>query len=176
MVVNTVAGYLLLQRALPMFLQLVSADSNLWSEEKGLLMISLPRTLTTPRYELRRFVYYDIMCALTLGVAPLAEYDSRDFPLIPETPPQLERIHGVPHEFLVTIAQVHAWRTAHPGVPNDTDWAALELRAFAWDPRSVDIYGEDSFEMVSRMAVQESWRHATLIYICMVSHTYVWKA
>jgi hypothetical protein len=168
MVIDTIAGYLVLRRALPSFLHLVSTDLKLCTERKGDLFISLPRILTSSRYETRRFVFYDILCTLALGVAPLAEYDSSDSSIQPGAPLPLEGFHGIPFEWIVIIGDVHVWRAAHPGVSNETGWTSLELRTLAWHPRTVDISSRESIELVVRMAVQETWRHATLIYIYMV--------
>jgi hypothetical protein len=69
----------------------------------------------------------------------------------------------------VNVMLVNAWRAAHPGIPNANEWVGLEMRTMAWEPRIAPITGEDSFEVVARLAVQESWRHTVLIYIYMVS-------
>ncbi|CAE6534831.1 unnamed protein product [Rhizoctonia solani] len=158
LVVDAVAGYALLKRALPLFLHLVSNDPELWSERGGQLAISLPRVLSTLRYEIRRFVFYDIMCALVLGVAPLAEYDPGEPPTVSYPPLPMEMFHGIPVEWILIIGHVHA----------GTDgWRNLEIQTLSWHPRVVDIWGEESTEIVYRMAIQEAWRHATLIYIYM---------
>lgn len=165
MVVNTIAGYLFLQRALSTFLHMVSVDPRLYSEHRGLLVISLSRVLTISRYEIRRFVFYDIMCALVLGVPPLAEYNFGDSL---ESSLPIEGFHGIPAQWVVDIGYVHHWRSTQPEVLNQDDWGSLESRTLAWKPRMVELYSEESTELIARMAVQESWRHATLIYIYMV--------
>ncbi|KAG9079809.1 hypothetical protein FRC06_007442, partial [Ceratobasidium sp. 370] len=159
--VNSRAGYSLLRRSLPTFFQLVAADSSLWSERHGLL-VSLPRALSAQRYEIRRFVFYDTITAFIFGLPPLVEYDSSEFPIISERAQPLEWVHGIPIELTVNIVQVNAWRAAHPGIPNANGWVDLETRTLVWEPRVEEIKGNDSFEVVARLAVQESWRHAVL--------------
>ncbi|KAG8777535.1 hypothetical protein FRC12_000322 [Ceratobasidium sp. 428] len=166
-VVGYAAGYSVLRRSAPMFFQLFAADPSLWFEQNGRLLISLSRALSAERYEIRRFVFYDTMLALVLGLPPLVEYDSSEFPIISELVEPLDGVHGVPIELIVNIVQVNAWRAAHLGVPNADGWMGLEVRTLTWDPRTEEIQGGDSYEVVTRLAVQESWRHAVLIYIYM---------
>ncbi|KAJ1305689.1 hypothetical protein OPQ81_010427 [Rhizoctonia solani] len=154
--VDAVAGYALLKRALPLFLHLVSNDPRLCSERNGTLAVSLPQVLATSRYEIRRFVFYDIMSALVLGVTPLAEYDPGPPPIVSYPPLPIEAFHGIPAEWILIIGHVHA-RT--------NDWRNLEVQTWAWRPRICDILSQESIEIVFRMAIQESWRHATLVYI-----------
>ncbi|CAE6472948.1 unnamed protein product [Rhizoctonia solani] len=158
LVVDTVAGYAFLKRALPLFLQLVSSDPELWSEKGGQLTILLPRILSTSRYEIRRFVFYDMMCSLALGVRSLAEYDPGDPPVVSYPPLPMEIFHGIPIEWIHIIGHVHT---------HASDWSNLETQTLSWRPRISDIWGEESVEVVLRMAIQESWRHTTLIYIYM---------
>ncbi|EUC54700.1 fungal Zn(2)-cys(6) binuclear cluster domain protein, putative [Rhizoctonia solani AG-3 Rhs1AP] len=158
LVVDTVAGYALIKRALPLFLHLVSNDLELCSERSGQLVVSLPRALLTSRYEIKRFVFYDMMCALVLGVMPLAEYDPGE-PLVVMYPPlPTEVFHGIPIEWILIIG--HIWART-------SDWRNLETQILSWGPRISDIWSEESIELVFRIAIQESWRHAILVYIYM---------
>ena len=141
-------------------------------ERHGLLLVSVPRALGAPRYEIRRFVFYDTMIAFALGTPSFVQYDTSDYPIIPVTVRPLEWVHGIPEELIVNLVQVNSWRASNPGIPNMNDWAELELRALAWIPRTMELVGEDSYEdsyeVVARMAAQETWRHAVLIYVYMV--------
>jgi hypothetical protein len=114
-------------------------------------------------------VFYDITTAFIFGLPSLVEYDASEFPTIPEVTQPLEWVHGIPVELTVNLMLVNAWRAAHPGIPNANEWVGLEMRTMAWEPRIAQLAGEDSLEVVARLAVQESWRHAVLIYIYMVS-------
>ncbi|CAE6439277.1 unnamed protein product [Rhizoctonia solani] len=163
-VLGTATGYACLRSALPHFLRLASNDSSLWAEEcNGSLCISLPAALTYTQVEIRRFVFYDIMCSLLLGLPTLAEYDSTGFPMVPGADIPVEWVHGVPVEMIVNIVEVHNWRAQAKYV----DWATLEMRTLGWRWSRRDFQFGESAEMVCRVAIQEAWRHATLIYIYM---------
>ncbi|CAE6455501.1 unnamed protein product [Rhizoctonia solani] len=164
-VLGTTAGYATLRLALPNFLRLVSNDPKLWAEQErhGLLCVSLPAALTSHQLEIRRFVFYDVMCAFVLGLQTLAEYDSTGFPISPRTDLPVEWVHGVPIELIVNIAEVHNWRAQAKYV----DWRVLEMRTLAWKWNHRDVQSEESAEMIHRIAIQEAWRHVTLIYIYM---------
>ena len=160
------AGYLTLRHALPNFLRLVSDNSHLWADQErsGLLGVSLPAALASDRIEIGRFAFYDVACSLVLGLPTLAEYDSAGFPIVPSTNISVEWVYGVPAELLMNIAEVHSWRARTKNV----DWEVLEMRTLAWRWSHRGIQSENSVEMVYRVAIQEAWRHATLIYIYMV--------
>ncbi|EUC67673.1 fungal zn(2)-cys(6) binuclear cluster domain protein [Rhizoctonia solani AG-3 Rhs1AP] len=163
--VDIVPGYVRLRKALPSFLHLVGADSTLYSEHpNGNLFVSLPRTLGVPRNELKRFLMYDTATALVLGIPPLVEYgyDGECHP----ASHGLEWIHGTPLTLVQAIAQVNSWR-AGSRVPLN-DWRVLEGRVLAWEPGPIVPDDENpGTGDVARLAVQESWRHAVLIYIYM---------
>ncbi|CAE6389053.1 unnamed protein product [Rhizoctonia solani] len=167
-VLGTAVGYTSLRLALPSFLHLVSDDPSLLVEQgcHGLLCISLPALLTSSPIETRRFVFYDIMYSLLLGLPTLAEYDSAEFPIVlgMAIPIQwVNGVHGVPIEMTVNIAEVNNWRAQRMCA----DWGALEMRTLAWKWRQPEIHSEESVEMIYRVAIQETWRHTTLIYIYM---------
>ncbi|KAH7322349.1 hypothetical protein B0J17DRAFT_683753 [Rhizoctonia solani] len=163
-VLGTSAGYASLRLALPNFLRLVSDDPRLCVEQgrSGLLCVSLLSALTTGRVEIRRFVFYDIMCSLVLGVPTLAEYDSTGSQIATDEVP-FEWVHGVPVEMIVNITEVHKWRAQL----NNVDWRVLETRTLEWSWSGRDVQFEESVQMIYRVAILESWRHATLIYIYM---------
>ncbi|CAE6407658.1 C6 transcription factor, putative [Rhizoctonia solani] len=164
--VDIASGYIRLQKVLSNFLRLVATDPTLYIEHpNGNLVVSLPRTLSAPHNEFKRFLMSDNATALLLGVPPLVEYgyDGECDPVSHA----IEWIHGVPVIFSQAVAQVNSWRAGSRVVPLD-DWQALERRVLAWQPRIVVLDGEDSGTgNVARLAVQESWRHAVLIYIYM---------
>lgn len=169
--VGTRGGYSLLQRCLPVFLAATSTDPGVWIERNGLLLVSIPHALDSPRVEIKRFVFYDIMIAFALGIPPLVQYDTSDVPVISAAPGPMDWVHGIPMEFTVGIVEVNTWRASIPGIPNMNDWLDLELRALAWTPSAMELGGGDSYEIVARLAVQECWRNAILIYIYMVNLT-----
>ncbi|ELU42967.1 fungal zn(2)-Cys(6) binuclear cluster domain-containing protein [Rhizoctonia solani AG-1 IA] len=81
-----------------------------------------------------------------------------------------EWMHGSPIELTALIIKISLWRAKHPDIqcaPEST-WKPLEIEAWAWAPRvaSPGALNEPN-QMVIRMAVQEGWRHAGLIYLYM---------
>ncbi|QRV82451.1 Fungal Zn(2)-Cys(6) binuclear cluster domain [Ceratobasidium sp. AG-Ba] len=161
--VSSSAGYSLLQRLLPLFIQVVASEPSLWSERNG-LQVSLPRAFGSFRYEIRRFVFYDTMTAIVFGFAPLVQYDVSD---LDESAQPFEWVHGIPMVLLAAIIQVATWRATCPEIPNMNDWRELEIRTLGWKPKIDELIGDDSVEVVSRLGLQECWRHAILIYIYM---------
>ncbi|QRV96325.1 Fungal specific transcription factor domain [Ceratobasidium sp. AG-Ba] len=161
--VSSSAGYTLLRRLLPLFIQVVASEPSLLSERNG-LQVSLPRAFASIRYEIRRFVFYDTMTAIVFGFAPLVQYDVSD---LDASAQPFEWVHGIPMVLLAAIIQVATWRATCPGILNMNDWRELEARALGWKPRVDELVGDDSVEVVSRLGLQESWRHAILIYIYM---------
>ncbi|KAH7323353.1 hypothetical protein B0J17DRAFT_241069 [Rhizoctonia solani] len=149
-----------------MFLRLVASDSTLYTEHpNGNLVVSFPRTLRAPQHELGRFILYDTVTALVLGVSPLVEYGYDDE--WDSTPHRLEWIHGVPVLLLEAISYINSRRTGSKALLDD--WQALERRVLAWQSPFTIPEGECTNEHISetRVAVQEGWRHVVLIYIYM---------
>ncbi|CAE6365170.1 unnamed protein product [Rhizoctonia solani] len=162
--VSVALGYGLLRKALPGFLRLVAADSNLIIEHpNGSLYVSFPRTLGIPQQELNTFILYDAATAFALGVPSLVEYgyDGECDP----TSHGYQCVHGVPVPLVEIISQVNSWRTGSRA--SLYDWRTLEGRAMAWQAQPLPIEDEDMKVNVARLAVQESWRYVTLVYLYM---------
>ncbi|CAE7189751.1 unnamed protein product [Rhizoctonia solani] len=162
--VGSTLGYSLLQKTLPGFLRLVAAQPNLMVEHpNGNLLVSFPLTFGSPQNELKRFILYDAITALVLGVPPLVEYEY-DGECDPESH-GFQWVHGVPVTLVEIISQVNSWRTGSRAAPLD-GWRTLERRVLAWQPRSL-VMGGNPAGNVASLAVQEGWRHVALIYIYM---------
>ncbi|CAE6521773.1 unnamed protein product [Rhizoctonia solani] len=154
--VDSALGYDLLRKALPRFLQIVAADSDLHKELPNRnLVVSFPHTLSAPRYELRRFVLCDAITSFIFGVPPFVDYaydvecDAMSH--------GLEWVHGIPVLILQIVSQINSWRASS----RTSGWEALETRILAWEP------SEDSATDAARVAVREGWRHIVLIYLYM---------
>ncbi|KAJ1301117.1 hypothetical protein OPQ81_003530 [Rhizoctonia solani] len=157
-------GYSLLRRALPKFHRLVAANPNLVVEHlDGNLLVSFPRTLGVPEQELNLFILYDAATAFALGVPHLVEYDY-DGECDP-TSHGHQCAHGAPIPLVEIISQVNSWRTGSKTVLDN--WRALESRALAWRALPLPIEDDDASVNAGRLAVQESWRYVTLVYIYM---------
>ncbi|CAE6465328.1 unnamed protein product [Rhizoctonia solani] len=158
------SGYLALQKALPAFLRLVAIDSNLHIDNaRGNLVTSFPHTLGVPQYELQSFVMYDTIASLLLGTSPLVEYDYNG-----ECDPAshgFEWMHGVPVVLFEIISQVNSWRAGSRVTLED--WQKLERRVLNWQSRLAIAEGGLYVNTTVKLAIQEGWRHVTLIYIYM---------
>ncbi|KAH7337617.1 hypothetical protein B0J17DRAFT_756674 [Rhizoctonia solani] len=156
MSVGIIPGYIVLQKALPGFLSMIAAGPGLCIEHpNGSLVASFAHTFGTSRYEIGRFVMYDIATSLVLGVPPLVEYgyDGECDP----TSYDLEWLHGIPVPLVETISQVNSWRGGSRVAPLN-DWQNLEQRILAWQPRPIIAETEDySTRNMERLAIREGW-------------------
>jgi hypothetical protein len=165
--VDSTSGYALLQKSLPIFLQLVATDPGLHVERpNGSLVISFPRVINGARHELRRFVTYDTIGALLLGVPSLVEY-AYDGEFDSETP-GFDWVHGIPAALIKIVAQVNSYRAG--SIFSVNNWETLERRTWAWKSQRnlLDASPDSQNVNQARDAVQEGWRHLLLIYIYMV--------
>ncbi|KAF8751140.1 hypothetical protein RHS01_08710 [Rhizoctonia solani] len=159
---DSVSGYRLLRKSLPRALQLIALDSSLYMEQSNNnLAVSFSRALTSPMFELKRFVVYDTVSSLLLAVPPLLDYGYDQ-----ELDSEFDWIRGVPVAIAEAISQINSWRAGSRGTPDN--WEALEKRVLAW--KTPTLRSEMSTienTRVTKMAVLESWRDIALIYIYM---------
>ncbi|ELU37462.1 fungal zn(2)-Cys(6) binuclear cluster domain-containing protein [Rhizoctonia solani AG-1 IA] len=159
---DSVSGYRLLRKSLPRALQLIALDSSLYMEQSNNnLAVSFSRALTSPMFELKRFVVYDTVSSLLLAVPPLLDYGYDQ-----ELDSEFDWIRGVPVAIAEAISQINSWRAGSRGTPDS--WEALEKRVLAW--KTPTLRSEMSTienTRVTKMAVLESWRDIALIYIYM---------
>jgi hypothetical protein len=100
------------------------------------------------------------------GVPQTVEYDTSVPPLEGDTHP-VEWMHGCPAKLQLIMVDINirrAWNRIGPA----PDWRGLEHRLLSWQPPVSTVPGEESWRAIARLAVQESWRHALLIYLYMV--------
>ncbi|KAF8669706.1 hypothetical protein RHS04_08731 [Rhizoctonia solani] len=127
--VDSTAGYVLLQRAYPKFLLVVATDSDLLVEQpNGSLVISFSRVISAPWDAVVWFAMYDTVSAFLLGTIPLAEYGYNCEGGSEQH--RFEWIYGIPVAMLQVIAQVNS-RRAGSRVALD-DWQTLERRVMDW--------------------------------------------
>ncbi|KAG9082757.1 hypothetical protein FRC06_004874 [Ceratobasidium sp. 370] len=166
---NINSGYSLLRRLAPTFMQIAFADPTLWPRQTTSNGISLAHTLISPQFELGRYVFMEAICGLMLGMPPLVEYDTSHPPIRTQETHPLEWVHGCAIDFVMGIVKINIWRAQKMGyVPeSDLDWREVEASIWAWRPRHDHEANDDSQKLVARLAVQEAWRHAVLIYLYM---------
>ncbi|KAJ1305692.1 hypothetical protein OPQ81_010429 [Rhizoctonia solani] len=171
---NTRAGYQLFKNLIPSFLRAAQTLPSYAPCQK----VPLAEAFTSPNYEIGRFVFMDAVSSLIFGVSPVIDYDTRA-PLVrpdldcngfPGSIHPTEWIHGSPLELTMLLVKISLWRVKNPDVqcaPEEI-WKPLEAEAWSWAPRvSSPASMNEPSHMVVRMAVQEGWRHAGLIYLYM---------
>ncbi|KAG8793730.1 hypothetical protein FRC12_001813 [Ceratobasidium sp. 428] len=162
------SGYTLLRQTAPLFMQIAYADPTLWPRDPSSSGISLAHALTSPQHELVRFIFADLFMSLSYGTPLLVEYDT-SYPIS-----KLDHNHmvewdiGCYIEIFFSIMKVNQWRTWHPvGRMNEvTLWKEIEKDILAWRPCESGPDSESS-RVIMRMAIQEGWKHAALIYLYM---------
>ncbi|KAL5631940.1 hypothetical protein ACGC1H_000085 [Rhizoctonia solani] len=168
-VTETIAeSYACLQSSSLSFLQLAFSEPALWIGENASMSIPLSRALSSTRGEINRFACTDVMAALALGLPTLAAYDTSLDGLDRPSFHAMEYVHGCPTEFLITLVEIHNWRLQHPNdICDQEHWQAIEGRILKLRqvPDETDTRAADSAQTVIKLAVRESWRHASLIYL-----------
>ncbi|KAG8729074.1 hypothetical protein FRC11_009544, partial [Ceratobasidium sp. 423] len=167
MLSNNPAGYSLLRRGVPIFLQLAAKTPQVWSQGSA---ISISHALNPKRHEMTMFVLMDVILALAFGTAPLLNYDTtiHESEFGRGTYNFLEQVYSCPVILLILLARINSARIArltNQRSPNPRDILEVEDCVRSWSP-TLD-YAETPPESIARLAIQESWRLATLIYAYM---------
>ncbi|CAE6472890.1 unnamed protein product [Rhizoctonia solani] len=167
MISNSSVGYKIFRKGVPTFLQLAARFPELWKSDST---IFLSPTLHTRGYALAKFVVMDTIAALAFGTSPLIHYDAtiqkEDYQ--PHKFQFLEPVYACPVIVLMTFAGVNASRVSQlMGHDGATAGGAEEYESAVrnWKPNL--NYADSGPELVVRLAVQESWRQAALIYLYM---------
>lgn len=100
---------------------------------------------------------------MAYAVPPTIEYNTSYPPFNLDAHP-VEWVHGCPTVFHMAFMDINA-RCALGHVAQD--WQDIEHRIKSWQPRFNNSTGE-AWKDVARLAVQESWRQALLVYLYMV--------
>ncbi|CAE6469908.1 unnamed protein product [Rhizoctonia solani] len=129
-------------------------------------LIDLPAKLTHPDISLRHFATVDVILSVT-SVRPMHfRYDTHlDKEFQGREDIGMQWFNGIPDELVLVLARINMfmsdhWVDVHPNVIADIE---KQLKDFKSTPgRSPDAY-----LMVARLAVQECWRLAVLVYLYM---------
>lgn len=166
MVSDTRKGYSLFKTYTPLVLLLASKYPYLWSPNSDIIFA---RAFHASVFEIRWFAFSDTLAALALGVPPLLHYDATYYPDQSRKDPYLEWVYGCPAKIVILLAQINAWRASRWMEKLDLDvsrWRDAEELLQSWSP-SLESESE-SYDLVGRFAIRESWRHAVFIYLYMV--------
>lgn len=167
MVMHSSHMYQVLRGVTPTFLQIVFSDPTLWaSTDCNSTAIPLAKVLSSPRHEVAYFTLVDSTCAMAFGLPQQVEYDTTlDHFLMCPTP--YECAYSAPTEFQIILAEINASRDKSLTARN---WGDIEYELVTWQARPSSYYSSwESWMVVAWLAVQESWRHALLVYFYMVS-------
>lgn len=115
------------------------------------------------------FVFFDTILALAFALPPVVDYETSldrvEGRLFGFT---LEWVYGCPGTIILMLARISSARAARLGGGLvGEEWEEVEKALVRWRP-IVEQVGE-SADHISRLAIQESWRQATYIYLYMVS-------
>ncbi|CAE6477234.1 unnamed protein product [Rhizoctonia solani] len=160
---GSTTGYSLLQRCTPVFMQLAALNPKIWVDD---LSISVPEVFRSSQHDVIQFVVHDTLTALTLGIPPQLQYDTTSVWVDKATGHYMECIYGFPVGVLILLAEINARRTSRmigKAAQNQCDCRSIDDRLKSWSP-IVDHTNEPSND-IARLAVQEAWRQATLIYL-----------
>lgn len=163
---GTSTGYSLFRRYTPMFLRYAALLPELWSENST-ISVSAALQIRKGHYSIKNFVLHDTVVALALGVPPLIHYDTSALWAEEGQAKHLEWVYGFPAGIIVLLAKITAWRVSRMmgQFPNRNEWFEIEGRLQSWSS-TVD-HTDEASDDIARLAVQEAWRQATLLYLYM---------
>ncbi|KEP54529.1 putative fungal zn(2)-cys(6) binuclear cluster domain protein [Rhizoctonia solani 123E] len=167
-IANTPVAHLVLRKSVPFFLALAAKYPDIWADD---LSISIRHAFTGLRFEFSHFAFLDTMTALVFGTIPLIHYDITVYPTL--APPKsfyIDWAHGCSPIVIVLMARVNSWRAARlidPTHPIPTLEQQQEFHACLKEWNPTIEYGDQPALVMGRLAVQECWKHAVLIYMHM---------
>ncbi|KAG9082200.1 hypothetical protein FS749_007036, partial [Ceratobasidium sp. UAMH 11750] len=157
--------YELLKSYAPTFLQIVSSDPTLWLSSHDPTPVSLAHVLGSYQHELPHFAILDIVCSMAYALPQVVNYDTSITPREDGVHP-IELVYGCPLELQTTLVDINILRSWEQVGPI-TNWHGIEQKLQRWQPTIRAAAGEESWKMVARLAVQETWRHTLLVYLYM---------
>ncbi|KAG8744454.1 hypothetical protein FRC10_010124 [Ceratobasidium sp. 414] len=166
MFVNGTSTYQILHETAPIFLQLVFVDSSLWLDPTDFTSLSLAHVLASTHYELGRFVLVDALYSMAYGLPQVIEYDTSAAPFMSDVRP-VEWVHGCPVVLTMALVDINKRCNARRRVTPESDWRPIEHRIKSWMPETQAAPSGETWKSIARLAVHESWRHVSLIYLYM---------
>ncbi|CAE7071824.1 unnamed protein product [Rhizoctonia solani] len=157
---DNAAGYELTQKATPTLLRLAYYYPEIWTKQG---MISPSQVMLHNKYDIFNFIWVDNIVAMVLGTSTFLPYDTTA--RAQRSQLRLEWIWGCPEEFIIQCARINAIRSSKGQSNSRNLWKEIEAEIIEWEP--IAEQSKDSRDAVARLAVQESWRHAMLIYLYM---------
>jgi hypothetical protein len=129
--------------------------------------ISVAHALASKCYELAQFVLMDTVCAMIYGLPQIVDYDTST-PVFKTSVYPVQWLHGCPPELQIAFVEINQQFAQRSVLGPEQDWTDIEKRLWEWETPLDTVPERDSCKVVARLAVQESWRHALLVYLYMV--------
>ncbi|EUC54912.1 fungal Zn(2)-cys(6) binuclear cluster domain protein, putative [Rhizoctonia solani AG-3 Rhs1AP] len=161
MVSDSATGYSIFKNTTPLWYQFATEFPLIRPHGS---IVSLAYAISVPRYELSKFIFWDIMCALAFGVPSILQYDTA-YRSIDTRQCILEWVYGCPLPLVILLAKINASRSIDAS-PNPGDWQKVEMYLQQWSPKLTYV-DMDSCKVIARFAIQESWRQSIYIYLYM---------
>ncbi|KAJ1305773.1 hypothetical protein OPQ81_010503 [Rhizoctonia solani] len=161
MVSDSATSYPIFKNTTPLWYRFAAKIPSMWSSGST---VSLAYAISTPRYEISKFILWDIIYAVAFGIPSILQYDTTHLSMDTRQTP-LEWVYGCPLPFVILLAKINAFRSTC--VPtNPGDWQEVEMHLKQWSPKPT-YADKDSCKAIGRFAIQESWRQALYIYLYM---------
>ncbi|KAG9096444.1 hypothetical protein FS749_008470 [Ceratobasidium sp. UAMH 11750] len=150
-------------------MQIAFADPTLRPHQPTSNGISRAHTLASLQLELGRYVFMEAISSLMFGTSPLVEYNTSHHLIQTQEALVLEWVHGCATEFVMAIVKINIWRTWDSSCVSGSDsgWKDIQESVWAWCPKGGHEPNGDLQKLVAKLAMQEAWRHAVLIYLYM---------
>ncbi|QRW05814.1 Fungal specific transcription factor domain [Ceratobasidium sp. AG-Ba] len=161
-----VSAYQVLQDVAPTFIQLVFTDPTLWLASLDFTSVCVGHILGSTNYELAKFIQLDALHSMVYGLPQVIEYDTSTPPPKAGTWPS-EWVHGCPIELQFALIDINKHCNSRTQVLPQLDWCRIEDKIKSWTPRVPAKSGDEAWKAVAMVFIQESWRHALLIYLYM---------
>lgn len=158
-------AYKVLRLAAPIFVQVVYADTTMWTKQ-GSLRHSLHKTLASSRVDLVKFATNDVVMAMLFGLPQLVPWDPTFLSSLSHGA-HIEWWPGCPLEFILAFARVNVWRAQAGYMRTVDEWHQIEKDVWSWQPPHTKDQLLDSWGSITRLAVQEAIRHMVLVYVYM---------
>ncbi|CCO35090.1 hypothetical protein BN14_09204 [Rhizoctonia solani AG-1 IB] len=133
--------------------------------------VNLPNILLNPDFNLRNFAASDIMISVTTGQPTYLQYevpfslDLCERMSKAKSENGLQSIYGIPNELIMLFAWINSL-CEEPGAGQNlglVSWIEDNL----WKIKIADDQSSDPLLRIGRMAVQECWRFAVIVYLYM---------
>ncbi|CAE6457164.1 unnamed protein product [Rhizoctonia solani] len=158
-------AYKTLYLAIPIFMHMAQTEPAIWrGRDSG---PSLHSVLLSNQTGLARLATVDIVGSFIFGFPQTIMWD-------PTFIPELARLQwdewlpGCPLCFVLVLCKINTWRNQDPHTRNLDEWVQYEHNVLDWRPGQIcRLDSSGSWRAVGRLAIQEAFRHMTLIYLYM---------